>query len=75
MRCVRAPHRRLAVSRQYLQQVSYRGFTLAEWLFSTPESPGASRHRWDVVDSSGKVLQTFSDRAHAESYVDHHAAT
>jgi hypothetical protein len=65
----------LAVSKQYLQQVSYRGFTLAEWLYAPPETPGSPRqvHRWDVLDAGGKVMQTFSDRAHAESYVDHHA--
>ena len=64
------------MSRQYVQQVSYRGYTLAEWLFAPPDSPSTARqvHRWDVLDSGGKILQTFSDRAHAESYVDHHAA-
>lgn len=62
------------MSKQYLQQVSYRGFMLGEWLHSPPEQTSRQVHRWDVIDAAGKVLQTFSDRAHAESYVDHHAS-
>ena len=64
------------MSRQYLQQVPYKSYTLAEWLCSLSETPGKARqvHRWDVLDRTGNVVQTFSDRAHAESYVDHHAA-
>lgn len=75
-RLANKPYRRMAVSRQYVQQTSYRGFTLAEWLYTPPEPAAGTRqtHRWDVLDPSGRVLQTFSDRAHAESYVDHRAA-
>jgi hypothetical protein len=47
---------------------------LGEWRPDSVE-PGARTppRRWDVLDPSGQVLKTFSDRQHAESFVDHQA--
>lgn len=55
-----------------MQRVEYRGYVLGEWQPEAVE-PGARTppRRWDVLDASGTVLKTFSDRQHAESYVDH----
>jgi hypothetical protein len=54
--------------------VEYRGYVLGEWLNeATAGQRSGTPHRWDVLDKSGRVLMTFSDRQHAESYVDHHA--
>ena len=41
---------------------------LAQW----QETADEAGHRWDIIDSSGLVVATVTDRAHAESYVDHY---
>ena len=62
------------MNREYVQRVEYRGFMLCEWLNeATAGQRSGTPRRWDVLDPSGNIVMTFSDRQHAESYVDHHA--
>ena len=64
------------MDRQYVQRVEYRGYVLGEWLNeATAGQRSGTPHRWDVLDKSGRVLMTFSDRLHAEGYVDHRVST
>ena len=63
-----------AMDRQYSRKVEYRGFILAEWAYQGHEmsgEPAAPRPRWDVLDRNSRFLRTFTNRLHAETYVDH----
>jgi hypothetical protein len=63
------------LSRQYVQRVEFRGYVLGEWQpEATEQGARTPPRRWDVLDRPGQVVKTFSDRQHAESFVDHQAA-
>ena len=56
--------------RGYTNRVQYEGFILAEWVYS---AMNVQQRRWDILDPGcGDVLETFTDQARAEAFIDSH---